>query len=154
MDIQQRIGIGAMVVVGFIATTTNSEKNEEKRLTKAQSEAIIRDVEKAFDKVEKDILDKPVIPDNTPSGPDLDPKKCICKGTGQYERPDAPGSGKMVECPFHGSKDVPTCSCGCDKSGCKCTNGDCKSPPVQVVPSSQPKTYQRRGIFGGRLFRG
>ena len=149
MDIQQRIILGVAAIVGFIATT-NSGKNEETGLTNGQSDAIIREVENAFDKVEKEILDKPVTPDNKPSGPDPDPKKCICQGTGEILQ----GDGHVSPCPYHGSKDEPTCSCGCDKSGCKCTNGDCKSPPVQVAPPSQPKTYQRRGIFGGRLFRG
>lgn len=152
MTIQQRIVVGAIAIIGFIVLT-NSGKNTPEGLTNDKADAIIKEVEKAFDKAEKAVLgSKPIIPDDTPSGPDPDPKKCICQGTGKIVQ----GDGHVSPCPYHGSKDVPKeCGCGCNKSGCSCTNGSCKVPTVQPI---QPKTYYytpqrtRRGIFGGRLF--
>jgi hypothetical protein len=128
MSLQTRAVVGVAVVLGFIFFT-NSGKNSSSGLTNDDVNGIILEVERGFEKAEKEILGKPSPEPDKPIGPDPDPKKCICKGTGRYERPDAPGSGKMVECPFHGSKDVPKCE-------------------HEYVPQ---KT-QRRGIFGGRLF--
>jgi len=144
MNLQQRIVVGVIAIAGFIFLT-NSGKTSPDRLTNDQADVIIKQVEDAFDQTEKDILGKPVVPDDTPSGPDPDPKKCICKGTGKIVQ----GDGHVSRCPYHGSKEEPKCECGCGKNDCGCVNGSCK------VQTSQPKTYytpQRRGIFGGRLF--
>lgn len=133
--------IGAIVIAGFIFFS-NSAENENKGLTNEQADVIMKRVEDAFDKAESEILGKKPDPD-TPSGPDPDPKKCICQGTGKIVQ----GDGHVSKCPYHGSKEEPaSCDCGCGDAGCECT-GACM--PQATQPS---KTY-RRGIFGGRLFR-
>ena len=38
-----------------------------------------------------------IIPDDEPLGPDPDPEKCICKGTGKIVQ----GDGHVSDCPYH-----------------------------------------------------
>lgn len=143
MNIGTRAIIGTIGIVVFIYFT-NSSKNENKGLTNEQSDVIMKDIENAFDKAELEILDGKPEPDDKPLRPDPDPKKCICQGTGKIIQ----GDGHVTSCPYHGSKDVPKCKCGCDKDGCDCVDGSCKEP----IPAQPNYTPQRRGIFGGRLF--
>jgi hypothetical protein len=99
-------------------------------------DAIIVNTQDAFEKAESLVLEIEPSPDpDAPLSPDPDPEKCICKGTGQYERPDAPGSGKMVDCPFHGSSQAQV------------------EPNIQYSePSAKIYVYPRRKGFLERLF--
>lgn len=58
-------------------------------------EPMINEVNAAFDKAEKELLN--VEPDTVP-GPHPDPAKCICKGTGIIKQ----GDGHTTKCPYHG----------------------------------------------------
>lgn len=53
----------------------------------------------AFDTAEKEIfnIDPPVVP----VGPNEDPAKCVCKGTGTIVQ----GDGHTTPCPFHSKSD-------------------------------------------------
>jgi hypothetical protein len=51
----------------------------------------------AFDKAEKEVLEKNVVP-VPDDGTNPDPSKCICKGTGVIVQ----GDGHRTACPFHG----------------------------------------------------
>lgn len=144
MNLQTRIIVGVAVIAGFIFFT-NSGKNETSGLTNDDIQSIIVTTEGAFNDAEESILgNSPVPPDVDPQGPDPDPKKCICKGTGKIVQ----GDGHVSSCPYHGNKDVTNkCNCGCNKDGCECTDGSCRSTTMEsYIPP------QRRGIFGGRLF--
>lgn len=144
MTLTQRIIVGVAVVCAFVFFT-NSRENTPEELTNSDSIAIIDQVSKAFDEAEKEILKaKPVVPD-APAGPHPDPEKCICKGTGKIVQ----GDGHISICPYHGSKEVAECECGCGKDGCECGKSE-NAKPVKQQSYSAP---QRRGIFGGRLFK-
>lgn len=51
----------------------------------------------AFDLAEKEVFDKPKPKPNDIIGPDPDPIKCICKGTGIIVQ----GDDHKTPCPFH-----------------------------------------------------
>ena len=53
-------------------------------------------VSKAFDNAEKAILGTDV-PDDKPLGPDPDPSKCACGGSGKIRH----GDGHTTPCPYH-----------------------------------------------------
>jgi len=97
MTTQQKAIIGAGIIAAFIFF----QSKPREVLTASDIQPIIYKTEEAFKQAESKILT--VVPDDDvePLGPDPDVNKCICKGTGQYERPDLPGSGKMVDCPYH-----------------------------------------------------
>lgn len=97
MTTQQKSVIGIGIIAAFIFL----QGKPRQELTASDIEPIIIKTESAFSQAESKILK--VVPDDDiePLGPDPDVDKCICKGTGQYERPDLPGSGKMVDCPYH-----------------------------------------------------
>lgn len=58
---------------------------------------IIEKAEDAFKQAESEIfLIKPE-PDDKPLGPDPDPEKCACRGTGKILH----GDGHVTPCPFH-----------------------------------------------------
>lgn len=97
MNTQQRAIIGVVIIAGFIFFQSKSAES----LTTSDIQPIIDKTSEAFDIAQAKVFN--VIPDDDdePLGPDPDVNKCICKGTGQYERPDLPGSGKMVDCPYH-----------------------------------------------------
>lgn len=53
-------------------------------------------IKKSFDSAEEEILDKKPTPDIV--GPDPDPDKCICGGSGWIKQ----GDGHKTKCPYHG----------------------------------------------------
>ena len=82
MSIQQRAIIGVLVIAGFVFFSNKSTNG----LTNDEVQNIINTVNESFDKAEKKVFgDKPDGPDgpDVPSGPDPDPDKCICQGTGK-----------------------------------------------------------------------
>ena len=128
MNIKQRAVIGSLVVCGFIFFQVNGQ-SQKNSLTKDGLQGIIDTVEQSFEEAEKIVLgNEPVDPD-TPSGPNPDVNKCICKGTGEILQ----GDGHITPCPYHAKTSSETCGCGCNKNGCSC----------QSEPS-----VRRRGLFG------
>jgi len=116
MKIKQRAIIGVLAVCAllFFQINRNSSRNN---LTKSDIKDIIETVEQSFAEAEADILQiDPVDPD-TPSGPDPDPEKCICKGTGKIIQ----GDGHVTPCPYHASSNTSVCQCGCNTEGCNCS---------------------------------
>ena len=98
----------------------------------------------SFDLAEKEVynIDVP----EPPSGPDEDPAKCICKGTGQIVQ----GDGHVSPCPFH-SKQEPeeveetaeevefpplvkikksTCQC---ETRCACDDCQCQKTQTELL---------------------
>jgi len=131
MNITDRALLGAGVIAAFIFFS-NPSKTLNSGLTNDDIQSIIVTTEGAFDDAEQSILggDKPVPPDDDePTGPDPDPAKCICKGTGKIVQ----GDGHVSACPYHGQKDLPV---------------ECDDKPITTKQSVQ----KRRGLFGGRLF--
>lgn len=59
--------------------------------------AIIESAEDAFKQAESEIFLVNPIPDDKPLGPDPDPEKCACSGTGKIVH----GDGHVTSCPFH-----------------------------------------------------
>lgn len=55
-----------------------------------------QEIKISFEKAEQKILDKKPSPDVV--GPDPDPDKCICGGSGWIEQ----GDGHKTKCPYHG----------------------------------------------------
>ena len=56
-----------------------------------------RDCSVSFDKAEKEIFKKDIVP-KPDDGTNEDPAKCICKGTGVIVQ----GDGHKTVCPYHG----------------------------------------------------
>ena len=123
MGIQQRAVIGVIVIVAFMFFSAKSTEG----LTKDETQAIITTVNECFDKAEEKVFgNKPDDPD-IPSGPDPDPEKCICQGTGKIVQ----GDGHITPCPYHGGQD--------------------SSETPSLEPESSPQFYRttpRRRIFG------
>jgi|AOAMet1_04_M0_20_1038515.scaffolds.fasta_scaffold49512_1 hypothetical protein len=59
-----------------------------------------KDVKYSFNVAEKEVYGTDPAP--VPIGPDPDPKKCICKGTGVIKQ----GDGHVTPCPYHGKQFV------------------------------------------------
>ena len=137
MNLQTKIIVGVLAVACVVFFQVR-QQNVKYSLSKDEINAIIVQANQAFDKAEDDVLGvkpEPTPDPDSPLSPDPDPEKCICQGTGQYERPDASGSGKMVECPFHGSKEQAV------------------EPNVQYFePEAKVYVYPRRKGFLERLF--
>ena len=55
-------------------------------------------ISESFDKAESEVYEKDPTPDVV--GPDPDPKKCICGGSGVITQ----GDGHKTPCPYHGKK--------------------------------------------------
>mgnify|MGYP007061955789 CR=1 FL=1 len=69
-----------------------------------------QEVVDAFDKAEKQVYNiEPIV---VPIGPNEDPSKCPCRGTGVVVH----GDGHTTPCPFH-SKSSPT-ECNCEDCQC------------------------------------
>jgi hypothetical protein len=94
MNFKTRLVVGTVAVAVFIYLNI-SGKNIEKALTNDELQVIITTVNDAFDSAEDKILNEE--PDDKPLGPDPDPEKCICKGTGEIVQ----GDGHVSECPYH-----------------------------------------------------
>ena len=58
------------------------------------------DIKKSFDTAESQILKNKPTPDVV--GPDPDPDKCVCKGSGIIVQ----GDGHKTPCPYHGRKNM------------------------------------------------
>tara|TARA_Y100000385_G_C12897082_1_gene552567 strand:- start:297 stop:710 length:414 start_codon:yes stop_codon:yes gene_type:complete len=134
MNVKQRAAIGVVAVLSFVYFT-NSDKFSSSGLTNDEVKVIIEDTTESFSEAEREILGEDPDPPKpcVPSGPDPDPKKCICKGTGKIVQ----GDGHVSTCPYHGVKeDV------------------CPEPTSPSHSPAPTKSYNksRRGIFGGRLF--
>ena len=115
MTTQQKAVIGAVIIFGFIYFQRESKEG----LTSEDIQPIIDRTEQAFTDAETNVLG--IVPDDEPVGPDPDPEKCICKGTGKIKQ----GDGHTTDCPYHS----------------KPTSGDdCEDSSKVYVP-------QRRGIF-------
>jgi len=117
MNFKQRLIIGAVVLASLFYLGINREYSK-KDLTNDEIKSIISKVEQSFMSAEQKILGtKPIVPDDNPLGPDPDPEKCVCKGTGKIIQ----GDGHVSPCPYHSVKESKNlCSCGCGKEGCQC----------------------------------
>ena len=123
MNFKTRLVIGTAAVAVFIYLNI-SGKNTEKALTNDELQVIITTVNHAFDEAEQTVFNKE--PDDKPVGPDPDPEKCICKGTGKIVQ----GDGHVSDCPYHKKEPAPnktTCKCDTSKTYCNCipTYGKC-----------------------------
>ena len=76
------------------ASTINKKPSQSHNKYKHQG---FEDIKKSFDKAESEIYKAPS-PDIV--GPDPDPKKCICGGSGVIVH----GDGHKTTCPYHGKK--------------------------------------------------
>lgn len=56
----------------------------------------------SFEKAEKEIFEKKPLPDPDVVGPNPDPKKCICKGTGIIVQ----GDGHKTPCEYHSGLNI------------------------------------------------
>jgi hypothetical protein len=123
MNFKQRAIVGFVVVAVLFYFNIN-QKNSKKDLTNYDIESIMIEANKSFASAEAKVLGKPPVPDDTPSGPDPDPEKCVCKGTGKIIQ----GDGHVTPCPYHSAKNNDeACDCGCNKKGCSC---QCKNKEV------------------------
>lgn len=91
-------------LIGIICSLTifgceqhyNFNKEDITNMYSSYVEEWINEANISFDKAEKDILQKPA-PNPVIVGPDPDPIKCICKGTGIIVQ----GDKHTTPCPFH-----------------------------------------------------
>ena len=121
MTTQQKAVIGAIAIFGFIFF----QREPKKDLTLESIQPIISRTEEAFTEAETSVLK--TVPDDEPLGPDPDPEKCICKGTGKIVQ----GDGHVSDCPYHSKK---------SEVSKECEDGSCKVKSNMYVP-------QRRGLF-------
>lgn len=121
MTTQQKAVIGAILIFGFIFFQRESKES----LTSTDIQPIIDRTEEAFSESEASVLK--VVPDEDEDvlGPDPDPEKCICKGTGKIVQ----GDGHVSDCPYHSKKSETTKDCK-----------ECENKTNTYVP-------QRRGLF-------
>ena len=124
MTTQQKAVIGAIAIFGFIFF----QREPKKDLTLESIQPIISRTEEAFTEAETSVLK--TVPDDEPLGPDPDPEKCICKGTGKIVQ----GDGHVSDCPYHSKKSE------APKVSDDCKDGSCKVKNNIYVP-------QRRGLF-------
>ena len=115
MTTQQKAVIGAILIFGFIFF----QREPKESLTSTDLQPIIDRTQEAFSESEASVLK--IVPDDEPLGPDPDPEKCICKGTGKIVQ----GDGHVSDCPYHSR---PTSA------------DDCEDDVKVYVP-------QRRGLF-------
>jgi hypothetical protein len=153
MSIKNRAILGVVAVSAFIYIQI-SEKKSESRLTNDEIQSIISEVEQSFKDAEKEILSKPDDPD-TPLVPDPDPKKCVCKGTGEIIQ----GDGHVTPCPYHAEPDKPdkpdkpdepqNLKCQCDTASTYCTcikaYGSCSCPKVKRTTGATLSPDDSRG---------
>ncbi len=95
-----RIVIGVILGFFIFCLINNSETNSSFNWSDDDALAIINQTNEAFDLAEEKILNIKPDPDDTPSGPDPDPEKCICGGTGVIVQ----GDGHKTDCPYHAKK--------------------------------------------------
>ena len=121
MTTQQKAVIGAILIFGFIFF----QREPKESLTSTDLQPIIDRTQEAFSESEASVLK--IVPDDEPLGPDPDPEKCICKGTGKIVQ----GDGHVSDCPYHSKK---------SEVSKECKDGSCKVKSNMYVP-------QRRGLF-------
>ena len=95
-----KVVIGIILVFLFLSFFRKYENNSSFQMTNDEVTAIIKQTNEAFDLAEEKILGNKPDPDNTPNGPDPDPEKCICGGTGIIIQ----GDGHKTDCPYHAKK--------------------------------------------------
>lgn len=86
------------IMLSLISSTAYSISKED--IVKVYSSLVDQwkdEVVKAFDKAEAEVYNVNPKPDNTPVGPNEDPSKCVCKGTGKIIH----GDGHTTPCPYH-----------------------------------------------------
>jgi len=150
MSIKNKAFLGVVAVSAFIYIQI-SEKKSESWLTNDEIQSIISEVEQSFKDAEKEILSKPDDPD-TPLVPDPDPKKCVCKGTGEIIQ----GDGHVTPCPYHAKPDEPEnlkCKCDTASTYCDCIKvyGSCSCPKVKRTTG--PTRPNRVGVAAATLNR-
>jgi hypothetical protein len=130
-----RFFLGAMIIIGSVYTSLEN-KDVDVNVFIDGVKTITEETETAFKEAEKQILGSTPKPKpEDPVGPNPDPNKCICKGTGKIVQ----GDGHVSPCPYHSkentSKTEPKIQY---QSACESTNGAaCQTPVVQ---------YRRNGI--------
>ena len=123
MQLKDRVIVGVIIIVSLFGFKIyqNSSRND---LTNTDIESIITTAEQSFIKAETAVFKSvPVDPDDIPIGPNPDPDKCICKGTGKIVQ----GDGHVSDCPYH-KKSEPIKS----KTKCKC---DTRTRYCNCVPA-------------------
>ena len=87
-----------LAFIPFFMSCDTSEPTEDYGLQRySDSAIIISSINDAFDEAEIEVFGLPPDPDDKPLGPDPNPKKCACKGTGVITH----GDGHKTKCPFH-----------------------------------------------------
>lgn len=124
MTTQQKAVIGAILIFGFIFY----QREPKELLTSTDVQPIIDRTQEAFSEAETSVLK--IVPDDDVLGPDPDPEKCICKGTGKIVQ----GDGHISDCPYHSKKSE------APKASDDCKDGSCEVKNNIYVP-------QRRGLF-------
>jgi len=99
-DMTIRIVGGIILGIFLLVFSGNSQSNSRYSLTDDELISIIEQTNEAFDLAEEKVLKIKPNPDDTPSGPDPDPEKCICGGTGKITH----GDGHQTDCPYHAKK--------------------------------------------------
>ena len=95
-----RLVIGIILGLLLVLFSAKSETNSRFEMADDEVSTIISQTNEAFDLAEEKILGVKPTPDDTPSGPDPDPDKCICGGTGKITH----GDGHQTDCPYHAKK--------------------------------------------------
>lgn len=94
--------ISILLTLHFTGTKIPSVIDGGTPFGEAQSVEQIQDwkdqASESFDSAEKDVFDIDPTPDIV--GPDPDPDKCVCKGSGFIVH----GDGHRTVCPYHGKK--------------------------------------------------
>ena len=85
-----------LIFLPFIFCCTQQEK-QYGVVQNNNANPIIERAEDAFEQAESEIFLVSPVPDDKPLGPDPDPEKCACKGTGKIVH----GDGHVTSCPFH-----------------------------------------------------
>jgi len=99
-DMTTKVVVGIILGIVLLAFSQNSKTNSSFGWSNDEIQTIINQTNEAFDLAEEKILKTIPNPDDTPSGPDPDPEKCICGGTGKITH----GDGHQTDCPYHAKK--------------------------------------------------
>ena len=102
------VSAGCIILAILFSIKNDSEPTIS--LTNDGLDAIINQIDNAFDLAEEQVLDIKPEPDDVPNGPHPDVKKCICKGTGVITH----GDGHTTDCPYH-AKEVTSSGMDCTR---------------------------------------
>ena len=140
MQLKDRIVVGVIIITSLFGFKIyqNYSRNV---LTNDDVNSIMITAEQSFIKAEAVVFkNKPVNPDDVPIGPDPDPDKCVCKGTGKIVQ----GDGHVTDCPYHKKNQTTRLKCKCDTHStyCNCVNkhGHCSCNTTNT-------TIKRRSLF-------